>query len=331
MAEAPPIPSLSRQLAGIGSAAMLSAAELWSRWLEIGARHARAVDEPPSDPPPSTVPTVWTAARHLWTELAMAPWLCLERFGEELERRASPAARVYTIQGRPLILPVRVHDAAQGLAVYLVSTARANAILAARRVPAHAVVVGGGMAAVAVFGVRYRVSDLGAFEEMGVAVVAAPDVDPWAIGLYILAHPVTGSFSREAGNVVWGYPKTVETIDCAWGPRDVTWTLRGSPGGPPVVTVTFPRGGRGASVAVPLPTYTLLDGTLHRTVFTRTGRGERIRAGGEGIALSLGAPTPERADGGWAILDGLGAGARPILSSWTEHLSGAFGPPTPIR
>jgi hypothetical protein len=186
------------------------------------------------------------------------------------------------------------------------------------------------MAAAAVFGVRYRVSDLGAFEEMGVAVLAAPDVDPWAIGLYILAHPVTGSFSREAGNVVWGYPKTVETIDCAWGAREVTWTLRAGMGGPTLVTVAFPRGGRSASVAIPLPTYTLIDGALHRTVFTRTGLGERIRAGGEGVTLSLGALTPNRADGGWAILDGLGAGARPILSSWTERLSGEFGPPMPV-
>jgi hypothetical protein len=308
---------------------MVSAADLWSRWLEIGVRHARATYGPgaPGQPPANPL-TVAAAGRHLMTELATAPWLSLLRFGRELTHRTPPAPRVYTVEGRPLILPVRVHDAAQGLVVYTLPAARANAVLAARGAPAHAMKVDRELAAVVVFGVRYRVSDLGSFEEMGLALLAAPDSDPWAIGLYLLAHPVTGSFSREAGHVIWGYPKTVETIDCAWEEHAVTWTLRRRAGGPAIVAVTFPRGGRGASVAVPLPTYTLLDGKLHRTVFTRTGLGERIRTGGEGVALTLGEAAADPADPGWGILDGLAAaGARPILSAWTEHLSGEFGPP----
>ncbi len=328
---APP-PSLSREVLRIGSALMLSAGELWGRWLDIGVRHGRAAAGlPPEAATAAGRPTPVAAFRHVLEELALAPWLAWARLGEELGRRPTPAPRVYTIAGRPLVLPARVQDAAQGLALYAVPEPAANAILAARGVPARATGLGRGVAGLALFGVRYRVSDLGTFEEMGAALLVVPEGDPWASGLYFLLHPVTGAFSCEAGNVVWGYPKTLEPIDSAWGPRHVTWRLRQGPAGPPLLAVTFPRGGAGASVAVPMPTYTLLDGTLHRTVFTRTGVGERIQVGGGEVALALGDPAACGSDPRWAVLRALGLGqAPPILHAWTEHLSGEFGPPVPV-
>jgi hypothetical protein len=330
-APAPPVSPLTREVLRLGHAAVVSAADLWSRWIEIGLRHARLVVDPAGDGAPAAAPTPGTAGRHLLTELATAPWLSLERLGAELARQAAPPPRAYTVAGRPLILPVRVQDAAQGLAVYAVPEPHANAMLAARGAPVRAVGLGGGRAALMVFGVRYRTSDLGTFEEMGLAVLAAPAHDPWAMGLCVLAHPVTGSFSCEAGNLVWGYPKTVEPIDCEWGEREVSWTLRQGAGGPPIVGVRFPRGGGGASAAVAMPTYTLLDGRLHRTVFTRTGRGERVRAGGDGVTLTLGDAATRPADAPWVLLhEPHRSRARPILHAWTERLSGEFGPPVPV-
>ncbi len=87
-----------------------------------------------------------------------------------------------------------------------------------------------------------------------------------------------------------------------------------------VLTLTVPRGGDGETPDTPAVGYTLLDGAPHRIAFSRGGKQEATRPGGDGVSLELG--THRVAD----ELRSLGLpDLTPLLSSWTEHFSGTFG------
>jgi hypothetical protein len=152
-----------------------------------------------------------------------------------------------------------------------------------------------------------------------------------AVGLYIVDFPVNTRFALTAGRQVWGYAKSPATVEVTLEPTHATWRLARESAREPVVTVTFPRGGHGASTAIPIPTYTLpagASGEVVRTVVTRTGRGERIRAHGRGVRLELGDPATNASDPFWGVLDYLGvAERRPMIHAWTEHMAAEFGVP----
>jgi hypothetical protein len=192
----------------------------------------------------------------------------------------------------------------------------------------------------AIFIIDQRDGDLGTYCEFGVAFFVTPRDEPWSVpGWYIKTSPVNDPFSCEAGNHLWSYRKTTD-YDLAFTYEDdkyVRCTLsRGSYG---VLSISFPRGGSGSSTAIPWYTYTLGNGLLlpkgipHRTTFTRTGRGERIRAGGDGVTLEPSNATENTHDSLEKLVHELGLtkSSHPFLHSWTEHMSGEFGSPVLCR
>ena len=325
----------------MGRALFVSGTDCWTRSWEIGLRYLRlAADLSVRDPDGrsgSRGPggALFDAYRHFITEMAMVPGLAAERFAAELTPAdtgaATAAAAPPPVEGRSIRLPARVEDAAQGLAMYAVPARAVEEALAERALPFVPVDLGRGAAALAIFGVRYVLSDLGTYDEIGFAFLVAPRQDPLAMGLHFFELPVSSRFSCAAGKAIWGYAKTEETIDVAAGESETSWTLRRKAGSGRVLTITFPRGGGGSSTAIPLPTYTLLGGRPHRTVFVRTGRGERILAGGGRVMLALGDEQANAGDGLWRTLRRLGLPAAPvILHAWTEHMSGEMGAPLPL-
>ena len=87
-----------------------------------------------------------------------------------------------------------------------------------------------------------------------------------------------------------------------------------------VLTLTVPRGGSDETPDTEAVGYTLIDGIPHKNVFTRGGTGESTTPGGAGVELQLGEH---------AIADALRSlglpDAAPLLSAWSEHMTGSFG------
>jgi hypothetical protein len=320
-----------------------STLDFWGRSLEIGGRYVgksladAAVAGRGTPASADFVAAFLREFRHYGSEMALVPWLALERFGDGLrppETLGRPGSSVREVDGRHVVLPVRVLDAAQGMALYAVSREAVQAFLAKTGTPFDPVDLGRGLTGLAVFGVHHREGDLGSYDEVGVGFYVSPRADPLAIGLYIFDFPVNAPFPLVAGKAIWGYAKSAAIVDVALESTHATWRLTRAGAAQPVLTVSFPRGGHGASTAIPLPTYTLSGAApadIIRTVVTRTGRGERIRAHGRGVRLELGDPAANASDTLWDILHRLGvADRRPMLHAWTEHMAAEFGVPVTL-
>ncbi len=227
------------------------------------------------------------------------------------------AADSYEIQGRTVELPAVVRDASSGSVMYLVDRDAAQAIVPDAFEVAEAAP---GQTQLTLVIVDYRDNDLGDYYEVGIIFFVRPAGDPEAeLGSYIHALPVNQSFTCEAGCRIWGFPKSVEEIEFSY--RDDSATCRLTMAGQHVLTLTVPRGGDGQTEDSEATGYTLIEGVPHTNTFTRGGSGECTTPGGEGVALELGShPLADE-------LRSLGLEqATPLLSNWSEHMRGSFGP-----
>jgi hypothetical protein len=226
----------------------------------------------------------------------------------------------YEIQGRTVTLPCEVRDASSGTAMYMVDAREAQ-----RLVPDFLEVLepAPGLTQLSLLMVDYRDNDLGDYLEVGIVFFVKPrGAGDDAAGTYIHQLPVNQRFTCEAGCRIWGFPKSVQDLEMRYADDSVTCRL--AMDGRHVFTLTVPRGGSDETPDVPSVGYTLIDGVPHTNVFTRGGRGEGTRPGGEGVSLELGDhPVAEE-------LRKLGLPKDPILSNWCEHMHGSFGPSTPL-
>ena len=229
----------------------------------------------------------------------------------------SEGATSFEIQGRTVEIPAVVRDASSGSAMYAVDAAAASAL-----VPGAFDVVEAapGQTHVTIVIVDYRDNDLGDYDEVGIVFFVRPAGKPDApMGSYIYKLPVNQSFTCEAGCSIWGFPKTVEEIDFRYADDSATCKL--TMGGQHVLTLTVPRGGEGSTPDTAATGYTLIEGVPHENEFVRGGEGELTVPGGAGVTLVL---------GDHALSDELRSlgleTATPILSAWSEHMRGSFGP-----
>ena len=182
--------------------------------------------------------------------------------------------------------------------------------------------------------IDYKDNDLGDYNEMAVGFMVHPSGDgpaiPWLgtwaemfggrLASHITHMPVDQSFTRDAGEKIWGYPKTVEQIDYRYDESSARCRLEMD--GRHVFTLTVPRGAseEPAGDALQTPSYTYIGGVAHTTAFS-TGGATSVSPGGAGVSLEL---------GDHPIADELRAlgleAAVPVMSSWTEHMNGSFGP-----
>jgi hypothetical protein len=241
---------------------------------------------------------------------------------------AATAAPTYEIQGRAVSMPVVVRDASAGVATFLVRSSIARRIvppefeiveLLPRRTP------------LAIAIIDYRDNDLGDYNEVSLTFFVRPRGErrgiPWLgawfdiasnrIGTWIWKLPVDQSFTCEAGRTIWGFPKSVETVEITR--ENGTVRCRLEVDGAHVLTLSVPRGGAKTLPEQATATYTLIEGVAHRTRFTQGGSGvgfavggARLELGTHGIADALGA---------------LGLPKRALFTMWTEHMHGRFEAP----
>lgn len=221
----------------------------------------------------------------------------------------------YDIAGSTVTLPVQVRDASAGTVLFEVDAAAAQALLPAAF---EVVQTAEGRANLAIALVDYRDNDLGAYLEIGLILFVRPR-GGGEDGNFILHLPVDQEFTCEAGCRIWGFPKTVEQIDRQDGEGATTWTLRMD--GELVLRLTMPRGGSDEAPALPMTSYTMLDGAPHATAFSQWGKGSQLILGGSGVTLELGSHPIAKE------LQSLGLPTEPQLSTWTEQMQASFETP----
>jgi hypothetical protein len=221
----------------------------------------------------------------------------------------------HEIAGRTVTMPVRVRDASAGTVMYDVDAVAAQARLPA---PFEVVESAPGTANLALALVDYRDNDLDAYLEVGVVLFVRPCAGG-DDGNLILHLPVDQPFTCEAGQRIWGFPKSLQQIERVDGVGTSTWTLWMD--GALALRVTLPRGGDDDAPAVDMTSYTVIDGVPHATAFSQRGTGSSMSFGGDGVTLELG-PHPVGEE-----LASLGLPREPVLATWTEHLEGTFEAP----
>lgn len=244
----------------------------------------------------------------------------------------SPTQPSYVFQGREVALPCVVRAATSGNATFLVDAAVARSLLPGDEVELAEPWPGRALCSIAC--IDYQENDLGDYDEVSIAFFVRPRGAPkgvpylgtWAqmmrggLGTYIWRLPVNQSFTCEAGCGIWGFPKTVDTIDFS---RDAgRMTCRWEADGRHVLTFSMPTGGERELSDREMTTYTWIEGVAHRTPFT---------SGSRGVGLSRGGATLELGDHAVADqLRALGLPKRPLMSVWMEHMHGRFDAPVKL-
>jgi hypothetical protein len=241
-------------------------------------------------------------------------------------------AAAYVFQGRPVAMPVVVRDASSSASTYLVSTAVARRLLPGPELEPLELLPGRALFSIAA--IDYRDNDLGDYNEVSLAFFVRPRGAPAGIpylgtlvdflrnraATYIWKLPVTQSFTRDAGAGIWGFPKTIETIEF----RDVGGrrACRLVMDGQHVLTYTGLATGTRTLPDAPMVTYSYVHGRLHQTTFV---------AGASEVGFALGGATLELGSHPIAgELRALGLPRVPLLSVWMGRQHGRFEAPVPV-
>jgi hypothetical protein len=185
-----------------------------------------------------------------------------------------------------------------------------------------------GRALLSLAAIDYKDNDLGDYNEVSIAFAVRergaarglPYLGNWLdllrgrLRTFIHWLPVDQGFTREAGETLWGFPKTIEKIDFDYAADRATCRL--ASGGKNVLTFSMPRGGTRTMPDAEMVTFTYIHGVPHRTRFTSGATGFGIRLGGATLALGD-HPYAEQ-------LRALGLPRRPLLCTWMEHMHGRF-------
>ncbi len=222
-------------------------------------------------------------------------------------------------------LPVHVRDADSWAAQFLVKADAAQKIVDATGLEVAQSLPGRTLVNIAF--VRYKDTDLYAYNELAIAYLVRPHdaarattaqrvAEFWKgnIGVYIHQLPVTQEFTREAGQRIWGYPKFLADIEITEERGRVSCSLAHD--GAYVLTLDVREGGPLPIPQRDIPTYSHRDGTLRRTEWlyeTRT----KARLGG--ATLELGShPIAEE-------LRSLGLPKRAMMTSTMRNMKATFG------
>ncbi len=197
----------------------------------------------------------------------------------------------YEIQGRTVELPMHIARAEAGGAVFSASAAEVTKDLPFGLEP---VLLRPGRTAAVLLMVDYQDNPLGDYDE---GVVATPvvrsghgggltpmrEVLSGRVGLFVHHMPVSQAFTREAGETIWGYPKTLDTLELRR--RDGRAGLRWATDDGEVLQLNVPRGGRLSTPKAPGMTWTFHEGQLLRTPLQVQLRGARFGLGGASLRL----------------------------------------------
>jgi len=249
---------------------------------------------------------------------------------------APPKPKTYMVRDVPVVLPVRIVDASQGWAIYMVSAKKAQAELDKITKKFTVVDVGDERAALTILGCDYRETDLGVYREIGVALYVRPKDDPAEMpGNIFLSLSVNDEFNLHRASALWGYSKTLAP--------DLKITYDVDKSGYAVdrnddtaLTISFPRFGSGRATDIPIYTYGLSKNAKgedipQKTLISRSASGQGEQVAGN-VPLTLGnetqkgcvcklGPSGIKQACVCRILRELGLPRPPDANGWLEHMS----------
>jgi hypothetical protein len=173
--------------------------------------------------------------------------------------------------------------------------------------------------------VHYTDSDCGVYDEISLAFFVKthgrprglPYLGTWRdiLGGQAASHtwklPVTTRLAKDAGVLMWGFPKTVEEIDFEVSGGRASFTLRIQ--GREVLGYSVRAQGRRHQPPSATPVYSTFEGAPHVSYLTQEYEDMGVRLGGGRLHLGD-HPIAER-------LRGLGLPRRPLVASWMGRLS----------
>jgi hypothetical protein len=236
------------------------------------------------------------------------------------------------IQGKRVTYPVVVRKAASASATYIVDAEVARRMLPAPELDVIEIMPGRALFSLAC--IDYVDNDLGDYNEVSMAffvreknaprgipyLSAALDVLRSRVSTFIFWLPVDQEFTREAGETMWGFPKSVEKIDFERSGHRATCKLTSK--GKHVLTFSMPRSGNRSLPETTLKTYTLMDDRTCVTTFT--SKAEGVGFFRSGVQLELG----DHAAAGW--LRELGLPKKPFAAVWMENMHARFHAAKPL-
>ena len=236
----------------------------------------------------------------------------------------------YEIQGQNVTFPVEVRDASGAIAGFLVSSRAADRLVGdafeiVDFLPGRTLFMLGC--------IDYKDNDLGDYNEVAMnffvrkkgAPRGFPYLGAWkglgngSLPSYSWKMPVDQSFTRDAGAIIWGFPKTVERIDFDYSKEGRIHGLL-EMDGEKVFEIEMPIGGDKDRPEGPGIGYSYIEGTPHVTHFTQQTL-QMGAGGGSGVELSLGSH-PIADD-----LRSLGLPKKPLMTTWAGKMVMRFGPP----
>ncbi|HZS22651.1 MAG TPA: acetoacetate decarboxylase family protein [Pseudonocardiaceae bacterium] len=192
----------------------------------------------------------------------------------------------WRVQGCTVALPVAIRDSIVAIAVFSCSRGAARAAVTDNRLT-PLTVAGRGFASLMF--VKYRDSDLGTYDEVGLSVAVRGPAHG-AIGAYIVELPVTQTFTLKAGRAIWGLPKWLAQGTISVQRSGVQARL--SDGAQSVLTAVLDAGGLRIPVPITIPVVCwvvrpdgLQVGELLRGIVRVRLEGLRIRLGGARVVL----------------------------------------------
>lgn len=240
----------------------------------------------------------------------------------------------YEIQGRTVTFPVEVRDASGAIAGFLVSSREAakrigDAFEIVEFLPGRTLMMLGC--------IDYKDNDLGDYNEVAInffirqkgASKGFPYLSAWrgmtggGMPSYSWKMPVNQSFTRDAGALIWGFPKTVERIDFD-SSREGRFHALLEMDGQKVLEIDLPRGGDKEQPVSASVGYSYIEGVPHQTSFTQRVSEMGANRGGS-VEISLG-PHPIADD-----LRALGLPKKPLMAMWMGKMVMQFGPPTKLQ
>lgn len=228
------------------------------------------------------------------------------------------------LEGRTITFPMAVPEVHIATALFAVPTDAAAQLL-----PGDAFEVAeaeAGVSHLVIAACDYVDNPWGDYDEVNLGLMARPrGADPATVGTFVWRMPVNQAFTCSAGNVVMGFPKTVEEIEVTTTDTEVGFRL--SCGGSHALTLTVPRATAPDEPPARLAaeSYSYLHGVPHTTTL-EMDLGTPVDP--DAVRLELGeGPIAEE-------LRSLGLPATPLLATWGESLGAVFHParalpPTP--
>jgi hypothetical protein len=281
------------------------AADLVARALEILAQESACVGSAQTPHRPEMALTPSNIAVK-----SIVPAPRVERHGLEIQRRVLG-------DGTECPLPIRYFDVQCLVATFLARAERAAELLGGTGL--QPVVQEDGKAVVRLYCIEYRETDIGAYNEVGLTVLARAPGEH-APADFVVDLPVTTAVAERAGREIWGYNKFIAAIDIEKRDKTFTTFLRDSQYGLICAFV----GTRGPSVPAPpedILTFTIHNGRLMKTAIRVLTPFHASR--GDGFALKVGTSShPMTSRLRAAEIDG----AQPVLVHYADPFQSLLFP-----